>query len=115
VIVDDSESFIEAARLLLEQEGLGVAGVATTSAGALRRVEALQPDVVLVDIFLGNESGIELAGRLVGNGSTTVILISSHSEDDVAPLIAASPAAGFLTKEELSAEAIRRIVDGRSG
>jgi hypothetical protein len=41
-----------------------------------------------------------------------VILISTHSEADFADLIAESPAAGFLPKGELSADAIRRIVDG---
>ena len=43
-----------------------------------------------------------------------MILISTHAEEDVADLIAESPAAGFLPKAELSASAIRRIVDGRS-
>jgi hypothetical protein len=43
-----------------------------------------------------------------------VVLISTHAEEDVSDLIAASPAAGFLPKAELSATAIRRIADGRS-
>jgi len=43
-----------------------------------------------------------------------VILISTHSEADFADLIAESPAAGFVPEPELSAEAIRRIVDGRA-
>ena len=114
VIVDDSEPFIEAARVLLEREGLSVAGTATTGADALAEVETVHPDVVLVDIFLGDESGIALARRLVENGAPTVILISSHAEADVADLIATTPAAGFLTKAELSAAAIRRIVESRS-
>jgi two-component system, NarL family, nitrate/nitrite response regulator NarL len=44
-----------------------------------------------------------------------VILISTHAEADLADLIAASPAAGFLPKAELSAKAIRRIVAERPG
>jgi DNA-binding NarL/FixJ family response regulator len=56
LIVDDSESFLEAARVLLEREGLEVAGVASTSANALRQFEVLHPDVILVDIFLDEES-----------------------------------------------------------
>jgi FixJ family two-component response regulator len=67
-----------------------------------------------VDVFLGEESGLKLARRLAedGHGSgATLILISTHAEADLADLIAASPAAGFLPKTELSAEAIRRIVD----
>jgi CheY-like chemotaxis protein len=117
LIVDDNRSFLDAARTLLEREGLSVAGVSSTSADAIRQAETLRPDVILVDVFLGDESGLELARRLVedrhGDGAT-VILISSHSEADLADLIASSPAAGFLPKTELSAPAIRRIVDGHS-
>src|SRR4051794_35646837 len=116
LIVDDSKLFLEAASTLLEQEGLSVAGVAATSADALRQVQTLRPDIILVDIFLGEESGLELAQRLVGEGAgdgATVILVSTHAKADVADLVAANPAAGFLPKAELSANAIHRIVDGR--
>jgi DNA-binding NarL/FixJ family response regulator len=73
---------------------------------------------VLVDIMLAQESGFELARRLNADGrdsTSEVILVSTHAEEDFADLIAASPAAGFLPKSELSAGAIRRILDGRAG
>jgi DNA-binding NarL/FixJ family response regulator len=116
LIVDDSWLFVEAARDRLEREGLRVVGVATTSAEALRRAEELRPDVVLVDVMLGVESGFELARRLAAHhrdGEPAVILISTYSAADFAGPIAESPATGFLPKQELSADAIRRIVDGR--
>ena len=116
LIVDDNESFLEVARVLLEREGLQIAGVASSSAEALSQLEALNPDVVLLDVFLGRESGLKLARRLADDGygdRTTVILISTSAEADLGDLIADSPAAGFISKAELSAEAIRRIVNGR--
>jgi DNA-binding NarL/FixJ family response regulator len=115
LIVDDNHSFLEAARVLLQREGLTVAGVASTGAEALRQAETLRPDVVLVDISLGEESGFDLARRLVEDGlsdEAAVLLISTHAEEDIADLIAESPAAGFVPKSELSASAIRRIVNG---
>jgi len=114
LIVDDNRSFLEAARTLLEREGLTIAGVATTSAEALREAETLRPDVVLVDVSLGEESGFELARRLVADQARTaaVILISTRSETDLADLISQSPAAGFLSKAELSAGAIRDLSTG---
>ena len=118
LIVDDNDSFLEAARALLDREGVTVAGVAGTSAEALRLVAALRPDVVLVDIWLGRESGLDLARRLATcehDRRPAVVLISTHSQDDVADLIAGSPAAGFLPKAELSANAIREIVDAGDG
>ena len=121
-IVDDSPRFLDAARGLLERQGISVIGVASTSAQALQRVQELQPDVTLVDLDLGGESGLELTRRLQGQAGTTVapvILISTHAEQDYAELIAASPAVGFLPKTALSADAIRQLLagqgDGRRG
>jgi CheY-like chemotaxis protein len=117
LIVDDNASFLDAARALLEREGVSVAGVASTIAEALREAERLLPDVILVDITLGAESGFELARRLVersDNGDRAVILISTHAEADLADLIAESPAIGFVPKSELSVSAMRRLLDGRS-
>ena len=116
LIVDDNRPYLEAARVLLEREGLTVAGVATTGNEAFRQAKALLPDVVLVDISLGEENGFDLARRLVEDGVgavATVVMISTRAEEDVADLLADSPAAGFVPKAELSAAAIRRIVDGR--
>jgi CheY-like chemotaxis protein len=118
LIVDDNHSFLEAARMLLEREGLTVTAVVSSTAEALRSAEASPPDVILVDISLGEESGLDLARRLAeadgGREGTTVILISTHSQADFADVIAESSAAGFLPKAELSAAAIRRIVEGGS-
>jgi DNA-binding NarL/FixJ family response regulator len=116
LIVDDNWLFVDAARDRLEQGGLRVVGVAATSAEALLRAEESRPEVVLVDVMLGGESGFELARRLASHyrdGGPTVILISTYSAADFAGPIAESPAAGFLAKQDLSADAIRRIVNGR--
>ena len=116
LIVDDNRMFLETARDRLEQGGLRVVGFAATSAEALRQSEELRPEVVLVDVMLGGESGFELARRLAArlrDGGPTIILISTNSAADFPGLIAESPAAGFLPKQELSANAIRRIIDGR--
>ncbi len=112
VIVDDNPAFLESASALLEQEGLTVVGTASTTNGALGQVRELLPDVVLLDIMLGGESGFDLA-RLLAEADlgSTVILISTHSESDFADLISETPAAGFIPKSELSARAIRRLLD----
>jgi CheY-like chemotaxis protein len=113
LIVDDSDAFLETASALLEQEGVTVVGVATSTAEALQRARALQPDVILVDIGLGDESGFDLALLLARDGqggSAKVILISTRDEADYAELIAESPVAGFLAKTELSARGIGRIL-----
>jgi DNA-binding NarL/FixJ family response regulator len=111
LLVDDSEAFLEAASLLLEREGLTVVGVASSIAEALRQAGLLRPNLILVDIGLGSESGFTLARLLDGDGQhADVILISTGDEADYAELIAESPAAGFLSKSELSASRIGLIL-----
>jgi DNA-binding NarL/FixJ family response regulator len=113
IIVDDSAPFLRVARPLLEREGVTVVGVAYTGAEARRQVEELRPDVTLIDINLGGESGFELARQLTEDGleaSSKVVLISTHAEADFADLIAESPATGFVAKSDFSAEAIRNLV-----
>jgi CheY-like chemotaxis protein len=115
LIVDDNVHFLEAARRLLEREGVTVVGIASTSVEALRRVGELRPDVTLVDIDLGTESGFDLARQLaeMADGQRSpVILISAYPEQDLADLIDASPALGFLAKSGLSRRAICELVGG---
>ena len=117
LIVDDSAHFLAAARELLEREGISVVGVASTSDEAVRLAQDLRPDVALVDIDLGEESGFDLARRLMGTDGdalTRVVLISAYPEGDFADLITKSPAAGFLAKPDVSAGRIREIL-GDSG
>lgn len=112
LLVDDNDAFLCAASILLEREGVSVAGVACTIAEALQQISALQPDVILIDIALGDESGFDLARRLARNDDApgaTVIMISTRDEADYAELIAESPAAGFVAKSELSAAEIGRL------
>lgn len=90
-----------------------VVTVATTGDDAVRQAAAVGPDVTLVDIDLGGESGFDVVRRLTQEtdlAPSTVILVSTHAEEDYAELIAASPVAGFLPKTRLSASAIRDLL-----
>jgi DNA-binding NarL/FixJ family response regulator len=114
LIVDDSPHFLSAARGLLEREGMVVVAVATNGDDAVRLARELGPDVTLVDIDLGAESGFDVVRRLTretGLEPATVILVSTHAEEDYAELVSASPVAGFLPKTRLSARAIRGVLE----
>jgi DNA-binding NarL/FixJ family response regulator len=113
VIVDDSPAFVAAARSLLERQGASVVGVAQTSDEALRRVEELRPDVTLLDVNLGQESGFEVARRLsqeAGVEPGRMILISTEAGEEYAELVLESPVAGFLPKAALSVAGIRELM-----
>ena len=112
LLVDDNKAYTETARRVLDQGGVTVTGTASSIAEALLQASELQPDVILIDIALGNENGFDLARRLAGDDASgpAVIMISSSAEGDYADLVADSPALGFLPKAELSADGIRRIL-----
>ena len=113
LIVDDNAGFVTAARDLLEREGVAVVGAAATGLEAVRQARELRPDVTLLDIDLGGESGFDVVRDLANDADGTpasVILISTHAEADYAELIDASPAAGFVAKTDLSSDSIRAIL-----
>jgi DNA-binding NarL/FixJ family response regulator len=112
LIIDDSPEFLDAARRFLQQEGIAVAGVASSGDEAVRLARELRPDVTLIDINLGVEDGIDLARRLAaseGQPAGKLILISTHGEDEFVDLIQDSPAIGFVAKSALSGDAIRAL------
>jgi CheY-like chemotaxis protein len=117
VIVDDNRAFMTIAALVLERDGVAVVATTTSSAGALACLERLRPEVVLVDLELGNESGLDLAKAIhrqswVAGPAPAVILISARDERDFADRMAASPALRFLPKTKLSAAAISKSLAG---
>lgn len=112
MIIDDSADFREAARLLLERQGVSVVAVASTGEEALARAGELRPDVTLLDIDLRGESGFAVARKLVDEGvGGSVILISAYAKEEFADLIEACPVAGFLSKSDLSADAIGALLE----
>lgn len=114
LIVDDQPNFCAAARELLEGQGLRVVGCARSASEAVRSVRELRPEVALVDIDLGPDSGFDLARRLsddLDGNSPRVILVSTHDEREFVKLIESSPAIGFIAKTELSADRIYQVLE----
>jgi DNA-binding NarL/FixJ family response regulator len=110
LIVDDHTPFRTFAHSLLEAEGFEVAGEAADGEAALAAAEELHPDVVLLDINLGTIDGFEVARRLAAESAPKVVLISSRPATDYGAKIGDAPVAGFLPKQELSGEALLRLV-----
>jgi len=112
LIVDDNPRFFAAATQLLADDGVTVVGFASTSDQAVGEAVALRPDVALVDIDLGAERGVDVAQRLVGlpHGGPPVVLMSVESGSELAELVDASGALGFVSKTDLSGDAIRTLL-----
>jgi DNA-binding NarL/FixJ family response regulator len=115
VIVDDDPSFLATVRLLLEAEGFVVVGEALNGMDGVAAAAELDPDIVLVDVNLPDIDGFEVVERLVGGGGTApVVLTSIRAATDFGDLVETSGAQAFISKAEISGEALAKILDGRT-
>ena len=98
-LVDDDVDFRRAARELFTIRGYSVLCEAGCIASALSVVRDYLPDVVVVDVHLGHESGFDLARELTGEHPGLAVMLMSADEDAVREEhVRASGARGFLPK-----------------
>ena len=110
LIVDDHARFRGFARRLLEADGFDIVGEAGDGASALAAVEALRPQVVLLDVLLPDADGFEVADQLMkGSQCPVVVLTSSREASDFGERLDRSPARGFIHKDELSGAALAAL------
>ncbi|HEY6069259.1 MAG TPA: response regulator transcription factor [Gaiellaceae bacterium] len=112
LIVDDHPAFRASARTLLEDEGYEVVGEAEDGESGLQLALTLEPDLVLLDIALPDVSGLEVAERLA-DARSKVLLTSSRRSSDLGPRLGKSSALGFISKDDLSGEALEQLLKGR--
>jgi DNA-binding NarL/FixJ family response regulator len=111
LIVDDHPGFRLTARAVLEYDGYEVVGEAPDAASGMQECRRLRPAIVLLDVGLPDESGLDLAARLTADADApAVVLVSSRDRADLGPLVERSGARGFIGKAELSADALDRIL-----
>jgi DNA-binding NarL/FixJ family response regulator len=111
LIVDDHPSFRASARAVLEAEGFEVVGEAADGAAALAAARALGPDVILLDVQLPDANGFDICDFLCGSDpQPSIVLVSSREAADYNGLIDSSPARGFISKADLSGEALRAVL-----
>jgi DNA-binding NarL/FixJ family response regulator len=117
LIVDDHAVVREGLRSYLElQDGIEVVGEAGDGEAAIREVEALTPDVVLMDLVMPRLDGAG-AMRVLRDRfpDVRVIVLTSFSEDDqLLPAIRAG-AAGYLLKTAAPAEVVRAVREAAAG
>lgn len=119
VVVDDHELVRRGLReVLADAGGIEVVGEASTAQEAVRRIHALRPDVVLLDVRLPDASGIEVC-REVRSAHPAVRVLMMTSFDDPEAVYAAiiAGACGYVLKDvraSLMVDAVRRIAAGQS-
>lgn len=108
LIVDDHPSFRASARALLEAADFEVVGEVADGSSALAAVEALRPDLVLLDVQLPDMSGFDVCAALERRDEPPpeIVLVSSRDVADYGDLVERSCACGFVAKGELSRDAL---------
>jgi DNA-binding NarL/FixJ family response regulator len=116
-LVDDHTIVREGLRALLEAAGFEVVGEADNITGAVHEIVRLVPDVVLLDLLLGERSGLDLLGQMQQRNLPTRVIILTMSEQprhiDEALRLGAS---GYVLKGSGGSEvvaAIRAVLEGR--
>ena len=117
LVVDDQTPFRLAAKAVLRRaDGFELVGEAADGDEAVERAKELRPDLVLMDINMPRVNGIEATRQIVAAvPGTTVFLCSTYQQSDLPEEAASSGFAAYVNKEELSADLLRQLWDGRSG
>jgi DNA-binding NarL/FixJ family response regulator len=116
VLVEDHQALREGLELLLDREGLSVVGTAGTAIEGRTLVERLAPDVALVDIRLGDDSGIKLTADLIdADPGRRIVLYTGSSDVDLLISGLDSGARGYALKDGTPTElktALRTVAEG---
>ncbi|MBX3180794.1 MAG: response regulator [Candidatus Hydrogenedentes bacterium] len=117
LIVDDQTIMRDALTGLLEREpGIAVIGEASSGPEAISRAAALRPDVVIMDVNLGDTSGIQATKEILEHDADiSVVSLSMHDEAEVAEAMRKAGAIGCLTKDAAAEELITVIRSTRLG
>jgi DNA-binding NarL/FixJ family response regulator len=115
LVVDDQAPFRIAARAVLRRLAeFELAGEASSGHEAIELVDRLRPELVLMDINMPQMNGIEATRQiLAAHPGTVVILCSTYDMRDLPSDAGSSGAAGYVNKEQLGADLLRRIWEHR--
>jgi len=109
LVVDDEPHIIQLARMYLEREGYTVHGVGDGEA-ALRAVEALQPDAMVLDIMLPKVDGMQVCQRLRAADNPIPIVMLTARDDDYDKILGLELGADdYLTKPFNPRELVARV------
>jgi signal transduction histidine kinase len=116
MVVDDNAGFRESLRALLDTEELQVVGEAQDGRTALALVDALHPDVVLMDVRMPSMDGIETTRRLKrGHPKVGVVALTGNEDVEVVRDMLVAGATGYVLKDSDGDDilkAIRQAVGG---
>jgi DNA-binding NarL/FixJ family response regulator len=117
LIADDHALFREGLGVILsQQEDLEVVGEAKDGIEALSKVEALQPDVLLLDVLMPGLGGLEILPKIRSKSpKTKVLMLTGFFEEELITEAMQNGAKGYLLKTANHTELIKAIRTTHSG
>jgi DNA-binding NarL/FixJ family response regulator len=117
VLVDDNASILDRVVSMLEKD-YQIVGTACDGPTALRTIEVHKPDVVVLDVCLGDTNGIDLARQLRATGySGSIVFLTVHDDPDFVSAAFSAGGSGYVTKSQMAGDlvtAIQAVLEGRS-
>jgi DNA-binding NarL/FixJ family response regulator len=117
LIVDDQEPFRSAARMVVEMaDGFEVAGEAESGEQGVELAAELQPDLVLMDVYLPGIDGLEATRRITAtDAGPRVLVMSTHESEEFAQAALAAGAIAFVPKSQFGMDELADAWDRAGG
>ena len=106
LLIDDQQALLKGLTVVVEATGIAqVVATATDGKLGLEQARRLQPDLILLDVSLGNESGIDIARQLIAdNPEHRILALSAHSDAIYVRGMLNAGACGYLLKDNVHDE-----------
>lgn len=111
MIVDDHAMFLEGIEMILNAEpDIELTGIATSGQGALTKVEASLPDVLISDLSMGEMDGLSLTKELVSRfPQLKILILTMHHDGQTVKDLLDAGAAGYILKDSDRKELLKAV------
>jgi DNA-binding NarL/FixJ family response regulator len=115
LLVDDNQAMLNRVAAVLTP-GCEVVGAVNDGPSAIRAAEALQPEVIVLDISMPGMTGLEVASRLRATGSTAaLVFLTVHDDEEFLLAAKAAGGIGYVIKRRLGTDLLHAIQEAQAG
>ena len=115
LLVDDNEAMLNRVAAVLTP-GCQVVGAVKDGPSAIRAVDTLRPEVIVLDISMPGMTGLEVASRLRASGSTAaLVFLTVHDDEEFVLAAKAAGGMGYVIKRRLGTDLLHAVKEAQAG